>query len=157
MINLDKSQITFSPSLEDADQELLMWFFGIDAANNTNDNYLGLPSFVGKNKKATFQELKEKVWKKSQAWKGKLFSVGGCEVLIKAVAQATSAYAMSVFKIPSTLCHEIQSLVARFWWGGSNSSRKIHWMQWKRLCKPKAEGGLGFRDVGPFNQAILAK
>lgn len=57
MINLDKSQTTFSPSVEDADQELQMWFFGIDAANNTNDNYLGLPSFVGKNKKATFQEL----------------------------------------------------------------------------------------------------
>lgn len=113
MINFDKSQITFSPSVEDADQELIIGLLGIDAANNIHDYYLGLLSFVGKNKKATIQELKEKVWKKLQAWKGKLFSAGGCEVLIKAVAQATSSNAISVFKIHSTLCYEIQSLVAR--------------------------------------------
>lgn len=77
--------------------------------------------------------------------------------MIKTVAQATSTYAMSVFKIPSSLCPEIQSLVARFWWGGSDSSRKINCMHWKLLCRPKTEGGLGFRDVGPFNQALLAK
>lgn len=98
MFNLDKSQITFSPNVNNEDQDMIMNLFGIDESNNVHDNYLGLPSFVGKNKKATFQMLKDKVWKKLQAWEGKLFSVGGREVLIKAVAQATSTYAMSVFQ-----------------------------------------------------------
>lgn len=36
------------------------------------------------------------------------------EVLIKAVAQANPTDAMSVFRLPSTLCEDIRSLIARF-------------------------------------------
>ena len=36
--------------------------------------YLGLPSPVGRNKKASFNYIKERVWKKIQGWKEKLLS-----------------------------------------------------------------------------------
>ena len=38
-------------------------------------------------------------------------------MLIKAVAQAVLAYAISVFKLPSNICEDIQNEIARFWWG----------------------------------------
>lgn len=35
--------------------------------------------------------------------------------------------------------------------------RKIPWVSWKTLCKPKAHRGLGIRDVDVFNESLLAK
>lgn len=33
----------------------------------------------------------------------------------------------------------------------------IHWKAWDKLIVPKAEGGLGFRDIEGFNLAMLGK
>ncbi|KAL5814340.1 hypothetical protein ACOSQ4_024981 [Xanthoceras sorbifolium] len=31
----------------------------------------------------------------------------------------------------------------------------MHWFSWKRMCQPKDEGGMGFREFQAFNQAIV--
>ncbi|KAK2650963.1 hypothetical protein Ddye_018452 [Dipteronia dyeriana] len=43
------------------------------------------------------------------------YSVGGKEILIKAVIQSISIYAMSLFRLPKCLVDEIHSLHAQFW------------------------------------------
>ena len=50
------------------------------------EKYLGLPSFIGRKKKDSFDNIKQKVWKKLHWWEGKLLSQAGREILIKAVA-----------------------------------------------------------------------
>ena len=77
--------------------------------------------------------------------------------MIKAVIQAISTYAMGCFKIPLGLCHEIESMVKKFWWGQRGDKRKIHWLKWEELTKSKTEGGMGFRDLALFNDSLLAK
>ena len=50
------------------------------------NKYLGLPSIIGRSKKEVFAEVKERVGKKLAGCKEKMLSMGGKEVLIKAVA-----------------------------------------------------------------------
>ena len=79
--------------------------------------YLGLPSIIGKSKVEIFAEIKEKVEKKLLGWKEKMLSVGGREILIKAIAQAIPTYTMSCFQILKSLCDEIKGMMRKFLWG----------------------------------------
>ena len=112
---------------------------------------------MGRRKKEGFNFIKEKVWRKLQGWEGKLLSQAGREVLIKVVIQAIPTYAMGCFKLPLSLCHEIETMIKKFWWGQRGDKRKIHWLKWDELTKSKLEGGMRFRDITMFNDSLLAK
>ncbi|XP_035542108.1 uncharacterized mitochondrial protein AtMg00310-like [Juglans regia] len=121
------------------------------------DKYLGLPTMVGRSKSRAFAGIKHKVWLKLQGWKGNMFSQGGKEILLKAVAMAIPSYAMSCFKLPPRLCSNIESMMARYWWGQMQEERKIHWLSWKKMCNSKFVGGMGFKELEVFNMALLEK
>ena len=121
------------------------------------EKYLGLLALVGRAKKQSFIYIKERVWKKLQGWKKKLLSQAGREVLIKAVIQAISTYATSCFKLPKGLIKELEVMIRKFWWGYCSGSRKTHWVKWDRLCEAKEVGGMGFKEIKKFNNALLSK
>ena len=73
------------------------------------------------------------------------------------MAQAIPTFTMSVFLLPNSLCDEMTSMVRQFWWGQNNGKNKTTWISWDKICTPKIEGGLGFRDLRAFNLALLAK
>ena len=97
------------------------------------------------------------MWGKLQGWKEKILSQAGKEVLLKAVVQAIPTFAMACFKLPIGLCKDIETMIQKFWWGQREDRRKVHWNNWDTLCRPKKEGGMGFKDLCKFNDVMLAK
>ena len=82
-----------------------------------HEKYIGLSSMVGRKKGSFFNDIKLKVLNRISSWNNKFFSSGGKEMLIKVIAQAIPAFAMSVFKLLLDLCTDIQKTIAEFWWG----------------------------------------
>ncbi|KAL6549238.1 hypothetical protein OROHE_009083 [Orobanche hederae] len=156
LINLDKSAAVLSPNCNQDKIDLLQNIMGIKTVAE-HSFYLGLPIFSVQKKRLQFDFLREKVGRRVESWKNKLFSSGGREVLVKSILQAIPIYAMSCFRIPTGVCLEIERLCQNFWWGDSESKKTIHWSKWNELCIPKSQGGLGFRRLELLNRALLAK
>lgn len=77
--------------------------------------------------------------------------------MLKSVLTAIPSHAMTCFQLPISRCVRIQSTLTRFWWDPSPEKKKICWVAWEKLTKPKALGGLGIRDIQAFNMTLLAK
>jgi hypothetical protein len=116
-----------------------------------------MPSDVGRSGGGAFRYIKDIIWSRIEGWLEKLLSAGGKDILIKSVVQAIPIFSMACFKLPRGLCHHINALVRKFWWGSKEGERKPSWVSWKEMCKPKNMGGLGFRDIELFNLALLAR
>ena len=127
------------------------------SVTSCHHRYLGLPTAVGRKKADIFAFLRERVWERINSWRGLFFSHAGKETLIQAVLQAIPNYVACCFRLPQGLVDGIHKAIASFWWGDTSQGKKIHWCKWSELTRHKSDGGLGFRDIGVFNQALLAK
>lgn len=90
-------------------------------------------------------------------WKTKILSTIGGEILLKAILHALPTYTMSIFMLPKAITSRLNGYYSEFWWGYSDNSTKIQWIDWDKLGVPNALGGLGFSVVQDFNLALLAK
>ncbi|KAL5564839.1 hypothetical protein UlMin_028003 [Ulmus minor] len=156
LINFDKSALSFSLNTRSNDKITICSVFGVNQVQS-HELYLGLSTFSMKNKRIQFGYIRDRVIRKLQGWKERTFSQGGKEVLLKSVVQSIPTYTMSCFILPDSLVKDIKAACACFWWGSSADHKKVHWKKWIDLCRPKSEGGLGFRNLAHFNQALLGK
>ena len=127
MINKEKTTLFFSKNTDEATQEAPKVALSVPVIKHY-EKYLGLPSFVGRDRKACSTQIRERIWGRMQGWKEKLLSQAGREVMIKAVVQSIPVYSMSIFKLPVGLCRDIEAMIQNFWWG-SGDARKIYWVK----------------------------
>ncbi|PNY16050.1 ribonuclease H, partial [Trifolium pratense] len=156
LVNLAKSEMVFSKGVPNNTKQDVSNILPMQIQNQFS-KYLGMPIALGRSKKQIFNFIQEKIWKKLKGWKEKHLSFAGRGTLIKAVAQAIPTYLMSSFLMPKGVCDQLEQMICNFWWGSSTDHRKIHWIKWSKVCTQKKQGGMGFRNLRAFNEALLAK
>ncbi|KAA3482314.1 reverse transcriptase [Gossypium australe] len=155
-VNYDKSLIYFGANVKEEVKGDIINTLGVRVASNP-EKYLGLPMMVGRRKAWAFASFKDRFWKHVDGWSFRYLSMGGKEVFIKSVLQATPLYAMQWFIFPKTLCSQLENIMNKFWWSNNKLKTGIHWSGWNKLYLSKFDGGLGFKNLFLFNKALLAK
>ncbi|MCH81674.1 hypothetical protein A2U01_0002465 [Trifolium medium] len=156
LVNMQKSEIIFSKMVPNEVKTEVNHILPMTRVDHFS-KYLGMPTDIGRSKQQVFNYIKDGIWKKLKGWKQKNLSYAGRGTLLKAIIQAIPTYIMSCFLLPKGLCKQIESMASNFWWGSNTDKKKLHWINWKKMCKNKTQGGLGFRNTCMFNEALLAK
>ena len=64
---------------------------------------------------------------------------------------------MQCAQLPSKILDGIDRLNRNFLWGSTDTARKLHWVGWEKVAKPKKVGGMGLQTAKGRNSAFLAK
>ena len=108
-INREKTTLFFSKCVSNGREEIKN-LLGVSEIKE-HEKYLGLSTVVQRNKKASLNYIKKRIWNKLQSWKENLLSQAGREDLLKSMVQTIPTFDMSCLKLPIGLCHEIKMLI----------------------------------------------
>ncbi|XP_062007579.1 uncharacterized protein LOC133724753 [Rosa rugosa] len=108
VVNFHKSSVVFSKNVGGSVQDSVANLLGVEIVES-HERYLGLPTYVGRKKTATFEYIKERLAEKMKHWQGKLLSGAGKDILIRVVP----TYAMSVFQLTKNFCKDLEQMCAR--------------------------------------------
>ncbi|MFS7928044.1 hypothetical protein Hanom_Chr04g00316291 [Helianthus anomalus] len=60
------------------------------------------------------------------SWKVNTLSMGGRVVINRSILESLPNYYFSLYRAPSKVIMELEKLIRRFFWGGSNGASKMH-------------------------------
>ncbi|KAK2658931.1 hypothetical protein Ddye_005464 [Dipteronia dyeriana] len=95
-----------------------------------HEKYLGIPCFIGRSKRKLFADIVERIWGEIKEWREKMLSVGGKDILIKAVIQSIPAYAINSFVWKSIIWGKGILDMRLRWRVGNGSSIQIYKDRW---------------------------
>ena len=117
--------------------------------------YLGLPLVTGRLNPQLCCSLIQKISAKIDLWTVRSLRYSGRLQLLKSVLQGIQGYWSLHLFLPKNVLKKLQSLFAKFLWGGTISGKCHYKVAWVDCCKNKDEGGLGIRDIFEWNRAVV--
>lgn len=131
-INVSKSSIFFtSKNMVAARKCELVHELGVRVCDGSG-KYLGLPFLIGRTKKRdicilTRSYMEEDSWVEQKGVRK-----------YSSVLQAIPTYDMFVYKLPLTLCKDLEAIIRSFWWKSNFDGKGMAWVAWNRVCRPES-------------------
>ncbi|GAU36816.1 hypothetical protein TSUD_219190 [Trifolium subterraneum] len=117
----------------------------------------GAPMIHQRISKQSFAYLLDKMRKTLSGWKAKTLSFASRVTLAQTSLVHNPGYVLQSIPISVSVCQEVEQICRNFIWETTAEARKVHLIAWDKLCHPKSEGGLGFRNLKMLNKAHMMK
>ena len=110
--------------------------------------YLGIPLSTRRPSAAQLQPLVDTVAARLPTWKAWLMNKAGRLALVKSVLNAIPVHQLLAFAPPKKTLKQLAKIQRGFLWAGRAVANGGHChVNWSRVCRPIAYGGLGVRDL----------
>ena len=101
--------------------------------------------------------IKQKMLGRIQSWTTKSLSYAGRVQLAISVMHGIHTYWASIFIIPKQILKEVDDVIRKFVWTGTEMKKTGAKVAWFEVCSPKKEGGLGIRSAVEWNKASMMR
>ena len=119
--------------------------------------YLDLPLGAKFKDLSVCNPILKRMERRLAGWKRMYLFKGGKVTLSKSSLSSLPTYFLSLFPLLGKVAKRMEKLQRDFMWNGIGGEPKIHLVNWAKVCRPLQVGGLGIRQLGNFNSALLGK
>lgn len=144
-VNIEKTSM-FSCGVPEDTLQLIVDSFNLHRAP-LPIRYLGLPLSSKRLSVKDYDPLLLQIKRKLGSWTSKSLTMAGRLTLISSVISGITGFWMSAFLLPQSVLQKINSLCSSFLWHGTIGISTGAKVAWEDLVMPKAEGGLGLRNL----------
>ncbi|GAV83776.1 hypothetical protein CFOL_v3_27221 [Cephalotus follicularis] len=117
--------------------------------------YLGISLVVSKLHHSNCKELVERLMKRLSSWLCNSHSFRGKMQLKTSTLFSLHVFWCRTFILPMAVIKQCESIIRSFLWFGLGDARTAGKVAWNKVCKPKAEGGLGIKNLRTWNKAAI--
>ena len=158
-INLEKSELISFGNVSNV--EVLAYELGCKVGCLPS-TYLRMPLGVRFKSAIVWGGVEERYRKRLGMWKRYYISKGGRVTLIESTLTSIPIYCMSLFQMPKTMRLWLDQIQRNFQLGGGGGccgclKKKPQLVKWATMCWDKKFGGLGVKNMGDLNKALLDK
>ncbi|KAL2904979.1 LINE-1 retrotransposable element ORF2 protein [Bienertia sinuspersici] len=119
--------------------------------------YLGVPISSKRVNASQCEVLIEKMTARIRTWSSRHISFAGRSQLINSVLMSIQQYWAQVFVLPVSVLHSIEQICRSYLWSGQWHLNKPGYISWENVCRPKKEGGMGFKNIHQWNSANMGR
>ncbi|KAF7839279.1 reverse transcriptase [Senna tora] len=154
-INSSKSSIWFSNNTPVNMRNKTTSVLNFSVADKPG-KYLGAALGV-KGKHADFIPLINKIQSRLDNWSNEFLSLAGKTTLINSVISPIISFHTNSMVLPAKTSKSIDKSVRNFFWSSAGNRKKIHTINWAKVCTPSSSGGLGIHLSKERNIALISK
>lgn len=157
-IGINLVSIIFSRGVSDHIKNGIKHIFPVPEINE-HSIHLGHPLILpAKDRAATYNFVEDKFRSKLSCYKANKMTHAAKLTLINSVFASIPVYYMSTILFSKNLIAKLNNIIRNFWWSGVRdepTSKSLCLRAWRDICVPKAEGGLGIRNIQAMNRSLI--